>query len=662
MTWDATNRIAAKDQTTPVTHSTVPIEPGKRTLVQPQVAPAHNASARAPNKPSSRGASDELAVAPPVAGIDKPGFIDNSKGAPIYNKPASVGGEMLRAPLPPAARVFISGTHARLKDWWYATAYFDQTMVRGYIEAFRVNVELPEPFAELRQLKGGETVEQLAKEKFSHAVEDGHDLRFYENVLLAVNRGRAGIRGTYQDPGLFGGGSNNISLYAGHRIWLVSAEFAKSLKGTLPSGSLTGGAVAKARRFAGHFEDILRSVTQSPHHFDDVAGEVATAIRNNLPQIIGITAGFLMAEATSMFLAAAPTGVSQAAAAVIQLGLSALGAAGMVMAGVEALNHGSAWLTTAWTAKGDERQIAEASRSFVRMLVAIAAAALSYVGAKTNYGHAVKIANNMPTGGMPAFAVAGGGPRFGPSSEMAGTAVAIGPSFGAPAVTGVAATRLSEKDRKALGDGPEVKGVREHDAAEVRAKELHDKRAAEGRDNSTAKGSSRPEARPAPSRKRTELAAHIPPPGNAFAEWFDGLTLAELDRLLADESVSGMRGARAIIEENIRHPSGKHEWLMVSEARQFKEWGVSMNEILEGRSFTRATVGKQFRHGASGSGAFHEQLRGMIRSSGSYEQFLDKLNRWADNELMPSHSAKWSQDPARGRYSLPENLQRRVRP
>lgn len=659
MTWDATNRIAAKDQATPVAHSTVAMEPGKRTLVKPQVAPAQHASARAPSNSSNGNAPDELSVAPPVAGIDKPGFIDNSKGAPIYNKPAVVGGETLGgAPLPPATRVFISGTHARLKDWWYATAFFDQTMVRGYIEAFRVNVDLPEPFAELRQLKGGETVEQLAKEKFSHAVADGHDLRFYENVLLAVNKGRAGIRGSYQDPGLLGGGSNNIALYAGHRIWLVSAEYAKSLEGTVPSGSLTGGAVAKAKRFAGHFEDILRSVTQSPHYFDDVAGEVATAIRNNLPQIIGITAGFLMAEATSMFLAAAPTGVSQAAAAVIQLGLSAFGAAGMVMASVEALNHGAAWLTTAWTAKGNEKQIAEASRSFVRMLVAIAAAALSYVGAKTNYRHGMKLANNMPTGGMPAFAVAGGGPSFGPNFETAGTAVAIGPGMGAPAVTGVAATRLSEKDRKALGEGPEVDGVREHDAAEVRAKELHDKRAAEGSSRSTAKENRNGEPKLAPV-KRSELAEHIPPPGDAFAEWFDSLTIGELDRLLADKSPNG---ARAVIAENIRHPGGKHEWLMVSEARQFKQWGVSMNEILEGRSLTKVTVGKKFRHGGAGSGAFHEQLRGMVRSSNSYPQFLDKLNRWADNELVPSHSATWSHDLARGRYSLPENLQVEFRP
>lgn len=136
-------------------------------------------------------------------------------------------------------------------------------------------------------------------------------------------------------------------------------------------------------------------------------------------------------------------------------------------------------------------------------------------------------------------------------------------------------------------------------------------------------------------------------------------SLAELDRLLADKGAKGARGAREIIAENIRHPGSKHEWLMVAEARQFKKWGVSMRTILEGRTFTKATIGKRFRHGSAGSGALHEELRAMVRSSNSFDEFLDKLNRWADHELTPSRSARWPGDAPRGRYSLPDNLQRR---
>jgi hypothetical protein len=496
------------------------------------------------------------------------------------------------------------------------------------------------------------TPEALAKEKFGDAVRDGHDLRYYENVLLYVNRGRAGIKGSYQDPGVLGGGSNNIQLYAGHRIWLVSPDYAKALESVVPSGSLTGGAVAKAKRFAQHLDDILHSVTESRSHFDEVAGEYAQAIRNNLTQVIGITAAFLTAEAGSMFLAAVPTGVSQAAAAVIQLALSAFGAAGMVQGAVEALKHGEQWLTTAWTAHGKADVIAEASREFIRMLVAIAIAALSYVGAKANYGNALKIANRMPTGGLPALATAGA-PA---GSAQAGAGVAIGPSVGGPVAAAGTAARLTDKEKAALGEGPEVDGVHDKDIGEARASERQDRRAADGRQSEAEAAQPTTGAEPL-KRLRTELAQYIPPPGNAFIDWFDSLTYPELQKLLADKGANGTLGSAEVIAENIRHPGGQHEWLMIAEARKIKQWGVSIRTVLEGRTSTLSTIGRQFRHGGIGSGSMHQQLRAMIRSSSSFDEFLQKLNTWADRELVSSHSTRWPEDPGRGRYSLPENLQ-----
>ena len=53
----------------------------------------------------------------------------------------------------------------------------------------------------------------------------------------------------------------------------------------------------------------------------------------------------------------------------------------------------------------------------------------------------------------------------------------------------------------------------------------------------------------------------------------------------------------------------------------------------------------------------HIELRQMIQSSNSYEEFLGKLNDWADRELSPSHSVRWPAETPRGRYSLPTNLQ-----
>lgn len=284
--------------------------------------------------------------------------------------------------------------------------------------------------------------------------------------------GRGGIIGTYQDPGVLGGGSNNVQLLAGHRIWLVSAAYAKALQGVVPSGSLTGGAVAKVRRFMGHLEDILRSVTESRHHFGEVAGEYAQAIRDHLPEIAGIVAGFIMAEATSAFLAVTPTGVGQIAAVVIQLALAAFGVAGMVQAGIEAAKHASEWLTIAWTAKGNDEKIAAASKEFLKMLVSVAIAALSYVGVKGNYGNALKIASSMPTSGLPALAVAGGGQMGGAGTA---TGVLIGPSTGS---IGAAGNTMMQSDQEGGGrsEGDAVKktadkAAKEKAAAEQAAKE-----------------------------------------------------------------------------------------------------------------------------------------------------------------------------------------------
>jgi len=196
-------------------------------------AASGSAVQRKPDGPSASSGGAASGVTPPKGGIDKPGFIDNSDGANIRTGPAESGGQKVRdQPLPPATRVFVSGTHPDAPTWWYVTAYIDGTMVRGYVQDVRVTTELPEPTAKLHQIIGGDTAERLAAKEYGGAVRDGHDLRYYENVLLYVNQqqGRAGITGSYQDPGILGGGSNNVQLVAGHRIWLVSPAYAKALE------------------------------------------------------------------------------------------------------------------------------------------------------------------------------------------------------------------------------------------------------------------------------------------------------------------------------------------------------------------------------------------------------------------------------------------------
>lgn len=331
-------------------------------------------------------------------------------------------------------------------------------MVRGYVQNFRVNTDLPEPSAKLYQIKSGDTVEGLARREFSASVRDGHDLRYYENVLLAVNRdkNRAGIKGTFQDPNIVGGGANNIQLEAGRRIWLVSPAYARCLEGVVPDGSLTNGGYAKVKRVLGHIEDLVQSVTDSPQYFGEVAAEYAEAIKEHLPEIIGITAGFILAESASAFLAATPTGVGQLAAVVIQLGLAAFGASFAINAGIEALKHGQQWLTLAWTAKGEPAQLAEASKEFLKMLVSIAMAALAILGARGNVGKGLKVADSIkiqppklgwsPSMITPEGGVVPGGPVFTPGSIATTGSVDIGISAMTGAGSGGSKIKPGESD------------------------------------------------------------------------------------------------------------------------------------------------------------------------------------------------------------------------
>ena len=473
------------------------ISPGKASSLQPML--------------SSPSPGTEITA--PAGGINQPGFIDTSDGANLRTGPAELGGStVIDTPLLPATRVFVSGTHPTAPQWWYVTAFLTDRIVRGYVQQFRVNTELPEPLAKLHQVKPGDTAEKLAVQEFSASVRDGHDLRYYENVLLFVNkqRGRIGITGTYQDPGLLGGGANNIQLVAGHRIWLVSPAYAHAVEGVVPDGSLTNGMYAKAKRFVQHVVDLVKSVTQSPAYLAEVAGEHAQALRDHLPEIIGIIGGFIVAEAATTFLAATPTGVGQVAAVLIQLALSAFGAVGMAEAGIEALKHADQWLTLGWTAKGKDEQIAAASREFLRMLVSLAMAALAYTGAKGNWTKALKIARTMPTAGMvPALAGVGG--EGGHSAALAGGRVKLGvPDPAGPA--GTAGGMKMQSDREGGGSGKAESKAAADEPAKLDA----------------SMATARPAEQATAGRVATKAefkgrTFHAPPPPDPGFDWMDDL-------------------------------------------------------------------------------------------------------------------------------------------
>ena len=139
-------------------------------------------------------------------------------------------------------RLFITGKRG---DWLYVTT---AAGAYGYISDQLVKTNLPEPSAQLYKIAGGDSAIGIAQRYYGGLVKPGEDLRFYVNVLEYVNRGN-GPRGVYQpDPNDHSRGAwKHVLTRAGYMIWVPGGQFAQSLKGIVSSGSLTGGAWAKAR-------------------------------------------------------------------------------------------------------------------------------------------------------------------------------------------------------------------------------------------------------------------------------------------------------------------------------------------------------------------------------------------------------------------------------
>jgi hypothetical protein len=175
-------------------------------------------------------------------------------------------------------------------------------------------------------------------------------------------------------------------------------------------------------------------------------------LADHIVEIVGIVAGFIAAEALSAFLASTPTGVGQIAAVLIQLALAAFGAQGMVDAGGQALQHGDRWLTLAWTAKSMDEKLDEASRELLKMLVAMAMAALAMAGVKGNVGKSLRISNSIPMP-MPALATAGGGRLGGGGVSSAAAIGGPGPMAGV-GLAGPQMSKLEGEEGTSRGEGP----------------------------------------------------------------------------------------------------------------------------------------------------------------------------------------------------------------
>ena len=119
---------------------------------------------------------------------------------------------------------------------------------------------------------------------------------------------------------------------------------------------------------------------------------------------------------------------------------------------------------------------------------------------------------------------------------------------------------------------------------------------------------------------------------------------------------------------SIRNGGGKHEWMAVSKAPQWKKWGTSVSEVLNGVTITEEIKFKNIMkadgtiasgpHGITSGGvsdAAHKELFDIIDSSSDFDEYKYKLNDWADEHFeLVDMDGKMKKA---GAGALPENLQ-----
>jgi hypothetical protein len=130
--------------------------------------------------------------------------------------------------------------------------------------------------------------------------------------------------------------------------------------------------------------------------------------------------------------------------------------------------------------------------------------------------------------------------------------------------------------------------------------------------------------------------------GGQFASWFNSLSRTEMDALWSN------RTTRVKIESALRNPGGFHEWLPVSRAPKFRQWGVTAEQIWEWRSSTTDLrfVNPEGRHGGAGSTTAHNEIFALVDRATSFAEFKTLMQDWATRRL------------PNGVADLPEGLRR----
>jgi hypothetical protein len=189
--------------------------------------------------------------------------------------------------------------------------------------------------------------------------------------------------------------------------------------------------------------DLVASVQESPSHVGEfITGELWDTIREHWPSILGVTVVLLGSQAIVAALGAAPTGVSQVVAAILEIIVLAILLATVAVETYSAIQQGIRWWDAARAARGTPAGISAASREFVRMVwhILMIVLALAGVRGRLSSGAAARVSAPFeppppPPPPPPALRViSGGAPGRVPMSggRVVSTPRATSPTTSAP--------------------------------------------------------------------------------------------------------------------------------------------------------------------------------------------------------------------------------------
>lgn len=137
--------------------------------------------------------------------------------------------------------------------------------------------------------------------------------------------------------------------------------------------------------------------------------------------------------------------------------------------------------------------------------------------------------------------------------------------------------------------------------------------------------------------------------GVEFDQFLDSLKTEEVLLLLQ------YRNIKDKICRRLRNGGHKHEWCPVSRYIIFKMWGLSVNDIKTYISLTSEVYfsvnGRISKHGEGCSSDAHNEIFDLIELSKNFNDYKQRLNKWADEHLTNKYGEKTS------RKFLPLGLQ-----